>query len=71
MDSILAEAKRLGVSKICNLGNWPFTESFKTLPTLLNEIPAERVLFGSYTPFFYTASAVAKLDALRKIAGRV
>lgn len=46
-----------------------FIESFKTLPTLLKEIPAERVLFGSYTPFCYTASAVAKLDALRKMAG--
>jgi len=39
-----------------------YIESFKTLPTLLKQIPAERVLFGSHTPFFYTAAAVAKTE---------
>ncbi|MFH1969906.1 MAG: amidohydrolase family protein [Verrucomicrobiota bacterium] len=42
-----------------------FIETFQTLPTLLRKIPAERILFGSHTPFLYTASAVMKLNAAR------
>ena len=38
-----------------------FTERLDTIVSLLNEIPAGRVLFGSHTPFLYTCSAVMKL----------
>lgn len=36
-------------------------ESLDTLSSLLNLIPASRVLFGSHTPFLYTGAATAKL----------
>lgn len=51
-----------------------FTECLDTLPTLLNSLPAERLCFGSQTPFLYTRAAVSKVEALvdqsarRKIA---
>ena len=38
-----------------------FIETFQTLPALLRKIPADRILFGSHTPFLYTESAVMKL----------
>ena len=37
-------------------------ETFNTVETLLGKIPDERVLFGSNTPFFYTKSAIMKLE---------
>ena len=40
-----------------------FIETFQTLPALLRKIPADRILFGSHTPFLYTESAVMKLKA--------
>jgi uncharacterized protein len=41
-----------------------FIETFRTLSTLLEQIPAERVLFGSHAPFLYTRSALMKLEAI-------
>ena len=38
-----------------------FTEKPDTLALLCREIPAARVLFGSHTPWYYTAAAWAKL----------
>ena len=37
-------------------------ETFNTVGTLLESIPADRTLFGSDTPFFYTKAAVLKLE---------
>jgi uncharacterized protein len=45
-----------------------FIETFQTLPALLRKIPAERILFGSHTPFLYAASAGMKLKAARLAA---
>ncbi|MCF7855650.1 MAG: hypothetical protein K9N51_12690 [Candidatus Pacebacteria bacterium] len=45
-----------------------FIETFQTLPTLLEQVPATRVLFGSHTPFFYTRPAVMKLEGIRPLA---
>jgi len=36
-------------------------ERLDTLRSFLREAPAERMLFGSHTPFFYTRAAVMKL----------
>ncbi|NLG36007.1 MAG: hypothetical protein GX548_11695 [Lentisphaerae bacterium] len=46
-----------------------FLETFRTLPALLAKIPADRVLFGSHTPFLYTRPAVLKLEGIRGTAG--
>lgn len=40
-----------------------FTEQLDTVVSLLKEIPASRVLFGSHTPFLYTRSAVMKIKS--------
>ena len=40
-----------------------FIEKFDTIRSLLKEIPAKRILFGSHTPFFYTRSSVMKIKA--------
>jgi len=40
-----------------------FVECLDTIVTLLKEIPARRVLFGSHTPFLYTRSAVMKIKS--------
>lgn len=52
-----------------------FADSRDTMRHLLESIPAEQLLFGSHTPFFYTRSAMMKLavgdldgDVLKKIA---
>lgn len=37
-----------------------YVERFRTLPTLLKEAPADRVLFGSHAPFLYVRPAVMK-----------
>jgi predicted TIM-barrel fold metal-dependent hydrolase len=36
-------------------------ERLDTLRSFLREVPSDRVLFGSHTPFFYTRAAVMKL----------
>ena len=41
--------------------DFAFAEAFPSLPTLLKGFPAERLLFGSHSPFFYTSAAIAKL----------
>ncbi len=38
-----------------------FVERLDTVASLLKEIPATRVLFGSHTPFLYTRSAIMKI----------
>lgn len=38
-----------------------FAERLNTVDVLLKEIPADRLLFGSHTPFLYTRSAVMKV----------
>ncbi|PIZ17279.1 hypothetical protein COY51_00635 [Candidatus Desantisbacteria bacterium CG_4_10_14_0_8_um_filter_39_17] len=38
-----------------------FVESLDTLHSLLAKVPAEKVLFGSHTPFLYTKAAIMKL----------
>ena len=38
-------------------------ETLRTLASLLSKVPAERVLFGSHSPFLYTRSAAMKLCA--------
>lgn len=52
-------------------------EGVAGISTLLKQIPAERILFGSHAPFFYPESAVLKLqesdlsaDVLRLICSR-
>jgi len=45
-----------------------FVETFRTLPALLRKVPPERILFGSHSPFLYTASAVMKLKTARLAA---
>ena len=39
-----------------------FVETLNTVATLLEQAPADRVLFGSHTPFLYTRAARMKLD---------
>lgn len=39
-----------------------FVEALNTVATLLELVPADRVLFGSHTPFLYTRAACMKLD---------
>jgi len=39
-----------------------YVERFRTLPTLLKEAPADRVLFGSHAPFLYVRAAVMKMQ---------
>lgn len=38
-----------------------FAEKFNTLEKLTGVMPADRILFGSHTPFFYTAANICKL----------
>ncbi len=52
-----------------------FAECLNTVQTLLSKMDANRLLFGSHTPFLYTQSAVMKLmnsdidpEQIRKIA---
>ena len=40
-----------------------FTENPDTLAKLCAQVPAERVLFGSHTPWYYTGAAMAKLTS--------
>lgn len=56
------EARRLGQETSNVLVDIAFTERLETVVTLLRHIPPERILFGSHSPFFYTRSAVLKLD---------
>lgn len=37
-----------------------YVERFRTIPALLKEAPADRVLFGSHAPFLYVRAAVLK-----------
>ncbi|MFC1479071.1 amidohydrolase family protein [Planctomycetota bacterium] len=39
-----------------------FTERLHTIPSLCKQIPAERILFGSHTPFLYTRAALMKAE---------
>jgi predicted TIM-barrel fold metal-dependent hydrolase len=38
-----------------------FVENYKTIKSLLNYVPPEKVLFGSHTPFTYLEAQIAKL----------
>lgn len=40
-----------------------FTETLNTVESLIEKIPANRVVFGSHTPFLYTHSAVMKIKS--------
>lgn len=40
-----------------------FTERLNTVESLIKEIPANRIVFGSHTPFLYTRSAVMKIKS--------
>jgi predicted TIM-barrel fold metal-dependent hydrolase len=40
-----------------------YVERMRTVPSLLAEVPEERVLFGSHTPFLQTRAAVMKTRA--------
>ncbi len=57
------EARRLGSETDQVLIDLAFTERLNTVSFLLDEIPVERILFGSHSPFFYTRSAVLKLSS--------
>ena len=39
-----------------------FVESLETIKDALDKIPSDRVLFGSFTPLFYTSAALMKLE---------
>jgi predicted TIM-barrel fold metal-dependent hydrolase len=41
-----------------------FAEKLDTIVSLLEEIPAKRILFVSHTPFLYTQSAAMKTKAV-------
>jgi len=53
------------VIEVCKIENVysdiSFVESYKTLKSLLKEIPADKILFGSHAPFLYVESQIAKL----------
>jgi predicted TIM-barrel fold metal-dependent hydrolase len=38
-----------------------FVEHYKTIKSLLCKIPADKILFGSHTPFLYLESQIAKI----------
>ena len=38
-----------------------FVETFKTIPALIKEIPLDKIIFGSHTPFLYTQAAISKV----------
>jgi hypothetical protein len=40
-----------------------YVETLRTVPSLLGEVPVERVLFGSHTPFLQIRAAVLKIAA--------
>ena len=40
-----------------------FSETLNTVSSLLENVPARRVLFGSHTPFLYARSAIMKLQS--------
>ncbi|MBN1676080.1 MAG: amidohydrolase family protein [Kiritimatiellae bacterium] len=42
-----------------------FTERLNTVEALLRDVPAQRLLFGSHTPFLYARAAVMKMTAAR------
>jgi len=39
-----------------------FVERMDTVKSLLEKVPASRVLFGSHTPFFYTKAALMRVE---------
>ncbi|MDD5483180.1 MAG: amidohydrolase family protein [Kiritimatiellae bacterium] len=47
-----------------------FIETFQTLPSLLKQIPPQKILFGSHTPFLYTEAAMMKLKTTAPAARR-
>lgn len=53
---------RLLLRKTSNvMADIAFAEHLDTLRTLVNDVPAERLLFGSHTPFFEPRAAVLKM----------
>jgi predicted TIM-barrel fold metal-dependent hydrolase len=52
--------------ELCKIGNIfsdiSFIENYKTIKSLLNYITADKILFGSHTPFLYTESQIAKIN---------
>lgn len=53
------------VVQLCKIENIysdiSFVENYKTIESLLKEIPSSKILFGSHTPFLYIESIIAKL----------
>ncbi|MFC1582143.1 amidohydrolase family protein [Planctomycetota bacterium] len=58
-----AEAVQLGQDTDNVFVDIAFAESLNTLPSLLAQIPACRIVFGSHTPFLYTRAAIMKVHA--------
>ena len=38
-----------------------FVEKFKTISSLVKEIPSDKIIFGSHTPFLYPQAAISKV----------
>ncbi len=62
LGAMIGEARRLAAPNL--LVDISFTEAPPSLPPLVADLGAERLLFGSHTPFHCTGAAVAKCDAL-------
>lgn len=58
----LHEVSRLAEETDNTLVELSHIESLDTVRTLLDILPATRVLFGSHTPFLYTKAAMAKIE---------
>ena len=54
------------VVELCKLDNIysdiSFVENYKTLKSLLERVSADKILFGSHTPFLYTEAQIAKIE---------
>ena len=63
-----AEVRELADSPANLYVDTSFVETENTLRTVLDFVPADRILFGSHTPFFTTRSGMMKLE-LADISG--
>ena len=61
LNTYFKEAVRLGekTNRVCV--DLSFAETFNTVDSLLDHVPADRILLGSHAPFLYTRSAVLKM----------